>query len=423
MRKILGGIGVAVLGLCLSTPLARADGGVFPPHDSYIYETKQRAVIVHEDNRETLILSIIFQGDSKDFAWVIPTPSQPEVDKGQKQLFNALEELTSHKESYGVATPGLGSKGVEEEAVTVHEVKQVDIYDIAVLSATDENALFNWLNDNGYTYPASGKYILDSYIEGEWFFTAVRVNNEAASELTTSALNEGTATPLKLTFQSDKIVYPLRISAIVSEEPEATSYFPDSIGVLLYVLADHKKRAPGFDIEWANWLERQAIQDLATDDQGEPWYTPQANKMYLTALFYDYTISEMTEDVYIINASDNTSVTPGEGPKPTPLNWGLGFVLALVIFLVSPITWLFIIAAIVRGLSRSDTARSVSAVLQFVALIITIIGGLLVAFIFSMPLANCPLSAGITAAGMVTLAIIVVLILQRRHERVQLEKK
>lgn len=209
--------------LFLLMPLVvRADGMVIPPEDYYIHETDQKAVIFYDKGVETLVLSITFKGNANDFGWVIPAPSKPEVSKGSDDIFTNLQTLTG----YTNVSPqplglGVGSKLDESTGVTVIETKKVDYYDVTVLTATDREALTNWLEGNNYNFPASASYILDSYIDNGWFFVAMKINPQSLEWKDVSQqLREGHATPVVLKFKTNNIVYPLKISSVVSQVKE-----------------------------------------------------------------------------------------------------------------------------------------------------------------------------------------------------------
>lgn len=210
-----------VVCLLLLTPASiLADGMIIPPPDKWIQETEQKAVIFHDEGVETLVISITFQGDANDFGWVIPVPARPDVSKGSDELFTSLEVLTGYSYSYNEKYIGLGVSGIREaDEVTIIETKKIDYYDVTVLSSTNEDALVDWLNDNGYDFPSSASYILDSYIENEWYFVAMRINPKSLGWSNVSEqLRTGHATPVVISFETDKIVYPLKISSVVSQQ-------------------------------------------------------------------------------------------------------------------------------------------------------------------------------------------------------------
>lgn len=219
MRKLPIILTILAIGLTFIPFNTKADGGVFPRPNYWVRESGQKAVIFYEKGRETLILSITFKGDAKDFGWVIPVPQKPEVTKGSDEIFTSLQEITQKYKRYGyenvLMAPMMSGARLEAPLVTVIETKKIDYYDITVLSATDAQALTKWLSDNGYQYPEESAYILNDYIDNQWYFVAVKISPEVeGAKEVVKGLKEGHATPLKIEFDSEAIIYPLRISAI-----------------------------------------------------------------------------------------------------------------------------------------------------------------------------------------------------------------
>lgn len=199
---------------------------------------------------EHLILSVSWQGDAEDFAWVVPVPNIPEITVTNPQLFWELSAFTAIKtpgNGGGVSCYG-GAGGPPGGGVDVIEEEVVGPYATAIISATNATALTDWLNANGYTFPEDGEEIISEYIEKEWYFVATRIN--AVDNDTGYALAAGAIEPMVLSFASDQIVYPLRISSL-----SATS--ATSPEVLLYVLTDHvmvPEQYPLY-IGYGNWTE------------------------------------------------------------------------------------------------------------------------------------------------------------------------
>lgn len=201
-----------------------ADGMMMAPIGHYIYETDQKGVIFFEDGREKLILSTSFNGDAEDFAWVVPTPSKPEVQKASSEIFTSLRDLTETTEDRGAEDIGMGGVGYglndAKQSVHVIEEKTIEYYDIAVLSADDKNALADWLNKNGYRFPEQYSYVLDSYVQNKWFFTAVKITKDVKAKQLQTDMWNGSLMPLQFEFSTDKPVFPLKISSVI-EEPNA----------------------------------------------------------------------------------------------------------------------------------------------------------------------------------------------------------
>ncbi len=344
--------------------LALADGMIVPPPDYYMFETDQKAVIFYENGIEDLILSITFRGNAKDFAWIIPTPSQPQVGKSSDELFTSLAELTKIDYYYDVPQPmalDSGYQGQLKSGVEVIETKQIDYYDVTVLAATESQALSVWLNDHGYKFPENADYILNDYIANQWYFTAVKVDSKYLSNNIDEQFRSGHAIPLRLTFASENIVYPLKISSVsvsyqepqieVAEPTAGTAseiapvvsqkvrypYPPDYVNVLIYVFANHKQELVNFETLYASWLPKDKIEKLAFTDKGKPWKELASEKYYLTKLQRQMRTSEMTSDLFIKPADNDDSVNAVESISRSKM------ILAVVLSIGGVITLVLII--------------------------------------------------------------------------------
>jgi hypothetical protein len=260
-KKLIAAPLVVVLLLLAATATpVLADGGFFP--DSMyrdLYESAQKAVILYgnctgnctKNCTEHLILSVSFEGDAEDFAWVIPVPNKPEITVTDPELFWELSDFTATEAPGGGGgfwCFGGGAAGPPEDGVDVIEEQVVGPYATAILSATNATALADWLNTNGYVFPEEGEEIVSEYIEKEWYFVATKIN--AVEQGTGYALAEGAIEPIVLSFASNETVYPLRITSL-----SATTATPPEI--LLYVLADHvmvPEQYPLY-IGYGNWTD------------------------------------------------------------------------------------------------------------------------------------------------------------------------
>lgn len=207
--------------LTLFMPLiTMADGMIMPPPDYWVYETGQEAAIFFDQGQETLILTTNFKGEVKNFGWVIPVPTKPDVSKGSDEILENLREIVAvrYRDVGIMNAPMTAGWEKDQSAVTVVETKKIDYLDLAVLTATDSQALSNWLKDNGYQYPQESSWILNDYISNGWYFIAVRVapENQNAPDVV-QGLAEGHITPLKIVFQAQTPVFPLRISGIEAQ--------------------------------------------------------------------------------------------------------------------------------------------------------------------------------------------------------------
>jgi hypothetical protein len=252
-RKLIATPLVVLLFLLTAATPVLADGGFFP--DSMyrdLYESEQKAVILYGNSTgnytEQLILSVSFEGDAEDFAWVIPVPNLPEIAVTDAGLFWELSDFTAIEVPHGGGCYAAFEGEGEDGGVDVIEEQVVGPYATATLSATNATALADWLNANGYIFPEEGEEIVSEYIEKEWYFVATKIN--AVEEGTNYTLAVGAIEPIVLSFASNQTVYPLRISSLSTK----TATPPE---VLLYVLADHvmvPEQYPLY-IGYGNWEE------------------------------------------------------------------------------------------------------------------------------------------------------------------------
>lgn len=390
--------------------VAAADGAVVSPPNYYVQETAQKAVVFYEEatSTETLVVGIDYQGTAQDFGWLIPTPSQPTVERGSQNLFANVEAITdpysnSYKSSEESALVGT-TESATPSTVTVVSEQQVAYYDVTVLTATNTEDLVNWFTTNGYKYPEAYSYILEDYITNGWYFTAMRINPTLVntSGVTTNVLT-GQAVPVQLTFTAENAVYPLRISSIIEDvvytttseevppaQPKApSSPTPHSVptsntyiepynytyqNVELYVIADHKVTSnnSALTLGYGNWVSKAEIASWAVDTNGNPWIEPRNDVYYLTKLsgyLYDY---QMTDDVFFTEATNNDVYTQDDiyaWEDSDYVEFGaIVLLVSMLVFagmLISPFGIVHIIAAIVRGKAKSRGWKIAAHIVQW----------------------------------------------------------
>lgn len=389
MKKLLFSLLVCTLFVPL---LSNADGMVIPPLDYYTWETSQKAAIFYESatKTETMQVSMTFSGNAKDFAWIIPVPNKPNVEKGSQTLFTALETLTGYSYTYDYAMPPYESTAALDKDVTVVEQKAVDYYDVSVLSATDAKALSKWLNDNGYQYPEKYAYIFNDYISNGWYFVAAKIAPDVTdSTAITAQLLSGTATPLQLTFTTENITYPLKISQAVTQNTAASSEAvpnanvnaavtaPTAMDITLYIIADHRQEVADYSTTYANWIKEENLENLAFDTQGNDWVDAQKSKYFLTKLYKYQQVSAMSEDIFPQDTDKDTIVHSGyEWDSENTMNLIMYSILftaiGFAVVLLSPLALIFIILSLIFYFAKSAKVKVVCLVLQIIDTIITL---------------------------------------------------
>jgi len=237
-----------VLFLSINT---RADGGFVVPKfvwDKHrdINEPTQKAIIAFDAGHEDLLLQVKYDGPVEEFGWLIPVPNLPTVKLASMDCFYELSKYTQKKFDYEPRTRGFSAKvhgeasAEAEPPVKVIDVKTVGEYRVAILSSRDAGALESWLNANSFAIPPDKADVIDSYVKRGWYFVAIKINLSKATGFevvsgppragvdtkagVAEKLSQGELHPLRLSFASDRCVFPLRISSLNGQPSEVQVY-------------------------------------------------------------------------------------------------------------------------------------------------------------------------------------------------------
>jgi hypothetical protein len=284
---------------------ARADGRVvvgWEPTERAVATSAttpdQRALIVWDEGKETLVVETAFTGKGRDFAWIVPLPSVPKIEASTTGLFPTLDSLTGpevvhevppywifvalfgaggwliarrresphilgvlsaiagcvvlayltvgipvtpSRHSKGVLTLGDGgaSASVEKPAVVVHERRVVGTFETATISSRDPSALLDWLKTNGYAAQPEIAPVVAQHVAEGWVFVAAKIRREDDDSATPVRIH-----PLAFTFATGKPVYPMRLTG------------PDNgdCRVELFVAAERRAKGDGFDLDCCDGL-------------------------------------------------------------------------------------------------------------------------------------------------------------------------
>ncbi|WP_055489810.1 DUF2330 domain-containing protein [Streptomyces sp. TP-A0356] len=232
------------LGSLVAPAYACGCGAMVPDGQRHMSVHREVSAVRWDGRREQIVMSLTVAGDARRAAWIMPVPHRATVRLGDRALFDQLDTATAPEYSTrhhfwprrgdwpftgtddtaaappraGAAAPPVGVVGRE----------RLGPFDVARLTATDPNALGSWLRDNGFRLPPRLSQALRPYVDQGWEYVAVRLAPDRGG----SATLAGTLDPLHLTFASDRLVYPMRLSHLAST--------PQSLG--LFVLAAHRVR-------------------------------------------------------------------------------------------------------------------------------------------------------------------------------------
>lgn len=328
-----------------------ADGLVVSPSQYYTYETQQKALIIYQDGREELVISISFKGNSSDFGWIVPLPSKPEVSKVDNSIFRKLQEFTKPKENlldklreddyYDTPMMGIPESNImldEKTSVEVIEQKSIGIYDYTILTSQAADDLRKWMDENDYSLPSLSSNeemyfpiqedseqeelwsealpTIQDYIDDDWYFVTVKVNNKfTESTGVENKLAEGAVDPLKFSFETTDIIYPMKLTALSKQ----------NMAVDLYVINDRKVEVENYDqtnyyveevssyftTNYAGKITKTEIEDITKEIGRGSWFTPKKNMRITKLSAYSLPFSEMDEEIILVNSDDNNGVNDG----------------------------------------------------------------------------------------------------------------
>ncbi len=208
--------------------------------------------MVDEDTVTAHVL-ITYNGGPATFAWTVPVPSVPELDISETMAFAILADATApvvtvdvrdrcpdpnwecrYHPALSCGTSNAGDEQLDaasavwDEAdaseggggyaspVTVLQTRQVGSYDTIVFSAEDAGETVTWLQDNGFIVNESMTPYMQPYLDAGMLFLAAKLVPGAGVDA---------IRPLKMTYQHDGPIIPLRLTAVAAEPHLAvTSY-------------------------------------------------------------------------------------------------------------------------------------------------------------------------------------------------------
>jgi len=181
MRRLV--VGAALL-VTSSAPRIAYACAPAPAEGVHVAVAEESAIIVWDEATKTehFIRRASFRSESRDFGFLVPTPTKPELGEASDNAFAALENsilpetvYTSSNEYeptllllFFFARSSKSEAPTAAATVRVLETKRVGDYDTAVLEADDPGALGEWLKAHGYAKREALTEWLTPYVEKKW---------------------------------------------------------------------------------------------------------------------------------------------------------------------------------------------------------------------------------------------------------------
>ena len=267
-------------------------GAIVGPDGSKATSTGEQAIISWDGSLETMEVSFDLTTGLTDAGLVIPTPTHAVVSSGDGRVFDLLEHTIAPKiidqtdwwgAGYIHPAPPVPSPRIVERL-------QLGPIEAVTIEATDTASLALWLSDNGYVLSKATTASLQAYISLGWSFTAIKFSSEKALS--------GRVDPIRLSFESPRLVYPMRFASSSAGAAELRLYVFDKQRDQVAQAA-----APTLDINgeievlWAGEVVDSRLRALGP---------------YLTAfdIRYEHPAKDVTSDLGFIQGTTTTDVKP-----------------------------------------------------------------------------------------------------------------
>ncbi len=213
----------SLVALALPAP-ALACGGFFC-FTQPIDQSAERILYIQQDAKISVHIQISYAGDDKEFSWVLPLLSVPELGIGSDSVFSVLEQNTApsfqldwqnKKDCYGYSPCQFeatsnnvpGSKGSDGGGVQVLKEEKVGPYESVVIKGDSAPELIKWLTKNGYQQPKESAPLIDVYAKGGYVFLALKLQSDKSA---------GDIAPIVVTLDDAHPCLPIRLTAIATQ--------------------------------------------------------------------------------------------------------------------------------------------------------------------------------------------------------------
>jgi MYXO-CTERM domain-containing protein len=289
-----------LLGIALWSPSTALACGGFFCSSSPVDQSSERIIFALNDDATTdMIVQIAYQGDSKDFAWLLPLAEVPDPKKlatFPEQAMTSLDTGTAPQFSLpsnclntrfagpagGGAASGIASvdagAAVPTTSVSVYIRQTVGPYDVAVIGSDDAAATYQWLIDNGYRITGAMNEFVKLYTAEHMKFLALKLTDTAdVSEIQ----------PFRMRLPGESPSIPLRLTSIAA--------LPE-MGIVVWIFGKQRYEPAGEareveiakeDLRWdptrfygfggvngTNW--RALVARAADQNMGKAWVVEQA---------------------------------------------------------------------------------------------------------------------------------------------------
>jgi hypothetical protein len=282
---------VLLLGLGVASPAAAcACGAPAPRPGQDVVVDRELAILSWDGQRERIELILDMLTGSDDVGLIFPTPAPATVTAGDRDTFARIEEAIAPKQvvvdDWWATDGGDGATAGGPPAVL--DQVQLGPVQATTLAADDAAGLGAWLDENGYGIRPEIAEGLQDYVDRGWYFVALK--------LTSAAPLDGLLDPVRFTFDSDRLVYPMALSRRAETVQQAR----------LYIVQDHRATVAGLDDPAA------PLPQAATAWAGAAPDAAAGLGAYLTVvdLYFPSPKTQIPGDLVVVQAGDDAPLQP-----------------------------------------------------------------------------------------------------------------
>jgi hypothetical protein len=261
---------------------------------------------------------------TKDFGFLVPTPTQPKLAEADDAAFDRLADLIKpeHVTRYvpdptplclglllrSAGAPRAVTAGLPEKAsVRVLHEQRIAGYDAVVLDADDAKALTDWLGQHGYDARPEITDWVRPYVAARWKVTGFKYAGAPAEGVRTGAV--------RMTFKTDRPLFPYRVP---SDNRTANG--------LLRVYFVGPERVAGMlgAAEWHGVPKFSNAVPRALEALGGAVPADELPKGTWLSVFEDHRWPASSDDLYFQPSADKTPIVPApivdKASVPIPLD-------------------------------------------------------------------------------------------------------
>lgn len=225
---------------------ACACGGLEPLADGGpVVIDGETALVRHDGQTEDILLSFDMATDSESAALILPLPARAQLSLADTDTFEDLYERTrpevvERTRWRGLGMPGFGMSGDGSggaqvgSGVDVLEQRELGPFTVTQLTSDDAGAVTDWLGEHDYRVREPVVEATQPYLDEGWVIAAIQLSPGAEADGFDGGLQ-----PVRASFPSEEMVYPMRMQA------EAERSLP----VRIYTLTEHRTVPALGDVE------------------------------------------------------------------------------------------------------------------------------------------------------------------------------